>query len=118
MFIYCLQILEGIATVIIGFLTACVLPESLENASFFTEDERVFAGDYFIIRVSIELLNSFLSTVNRFRLDDSRISNASPETGTKDDNDVNADFLIYTEEEIFEWKEITRGWIITPFYNL
>ena len=47
MFIYCLQILEGIATVIIGFLVACILPESLENASFFTEEERVFAGDYF-----------------------------------------------------------------------
>ena len=41
------QILEGITTVIMGFLAACVLPESLENASFFTEEERVFAGDYF-----------------------------------------------------------------------
>ena len=58
-----------------------------------------------------------LSSVNRFRLDDSRISNASPETGTKDDNDVNighADISIYPEEENFEWKEVTRGWIITP----
>ena len=54
--------------------------------------------------------------MKRFRLDDSRISNASPETGTKDDN-VNTgdtDFSIYSEEEKFEWKEITRGWTITP----
>jgi hypothetical protein len=56
--------------------------------------------------------------VKRFRLDDSRISNASnnnPETDTKDDSHVNVghtDFSIYSEEEKFEWKEITRGWII------
>ena len=50
--------------------------------------------------------------MKRFRLDDSRISNASPETGTKDDNDVNVEhvnFSKYPEEENFEWKEIIRG---------
>ena len=47
-------------------------------------------------------------------MDDSRMPIASPETGTKDDNHVNAYFLICAEEEKFEWKEITRGWIITP----
>ena len=54
--------------------------------------------------------------MKRFRLD-SRICNASAETGTKDDNDVNvehADFSKIPEVEKFEWKEITRGWIITP----
>jgi len=88
-------ILEGIATVIIGILTACVLPENLEKASFFTEEERIFA-------------------VKRFRSDNSRIiSNARLETDTKDDYDVNvvhADFSVYHEEdENFEWKEIIRG---------
>ena len=55
--------------------------------------------------------------MNRFRLDDSRISITSSEIGTKDDNDVNVehvDISKYSEEEKFEWKEITRGWIITP----
>jgi len=90
-----IYILEGITTIIIGFLTAFVLPENLENASFFTEEERVFA-------------------VKRFRLDDSGFSNASasPETGTKDDNDLNVgpvDFSTYPEDEKFEWKEVTRG---------
>ena len=58
-----------------------------------------------------------LCSVKRFRLDDSRISNASSETGTKDDNDVNvehANFSKYPEEEKFEWKEITRGWTVAP----
>ena len=55
--------------------------------------------------------------MKRFRLDNSRISNASPENGTKDDNDVNvehASFSKYPEEEKFEWKEIIRGRIIAP----
>ena len=83
------QILEGIATVIIGFLAACILPESLENASFFTEKERIFAGEYFQ-GIRRDIKKNCLSTVKRFRLDHSRISNASPETVTKDNNDVNA----------------------------
>ena len=55
--------------------------------------------------------------MKRFRLDDLGISNASPETGAKDDNDVNlghADLSKFPEEEKFEWKEIIRGWIFTP----
>lgn len=40
-----LQILEGIATVILSFLAAYFLPESLETATFFTEEERAFAGE-------------------------------------------------------------------------
>ena len=56
--------------------------------------------------------------MKRFRLDDSRISNTSRETGTKYDNDVkveHADSSDSFEEENFEWKEITRGWITTPY---
>ena len=55
--------------------------------------------------------------MKRYRLDDPRISNASRETGTKDDSevDVKHDFSKFTEAESFEWKEITRGWIITRF---
>lgn len=52
--------------------------------------------------------------MKRFRLDDSRISKASLETGIKDDNGVNMkhpDSSKYPEEpeENFEWKEIIRG---------
>ena len=52
--------------------------------------------------------------MKRFRLDHSRISNASPETDTKDNNDVNVGHAD-PEEEKFEWKEISRGWIFTPY---
>lgn len=38
------QVLEGIATVLSGLIAAYFLPESLQTASFFTEEERNFAG--------------------------------------------------------------------------
>ena len=61
------------------------------------------------------------SSVKRFQLDNSRISNARLETGTKDEKDVvnvaDADFSSYLEDEKFEWREIIRGWTITPMYH-
>jgi hypothetical protein len=40
------QILEGIATVLIGILSAFVLPTDLASASFLTEEERAFASGF------------------------------------------------------------------------
>ena len=115
------QILEGIATVIIGLVAACILPEDLEKATFFTEEERVFAGDWIFKLEHPSGLKKLPSSVKRFQLDNSRISNARLETGTKDEKDVvnvaDADFSSYLEDEKFEWREIIRGWIITPMYH-
>ncbi|KAF8812453.1 MFS general substrate transporter [Phlegmacium glaucopus] len=100
-----IYILEGIATVIAGFIAAFILPESLDNAPFFTEEERAFA-------------------VRRFQLDDSRIFDPSPETGAqtsqeKGDDDVYVEHTNYSksltivekgsEEEKYEWREVVRG---------
>ena len=61
------------------------------------------------------------SSVKRFQLDNSRIPSARLETGTKDEKDVvnvaDADFSTYLEDENFEWREIIRGWTITPMYQ-
>ncbi|KAF8913881.1 MFS transporter [Gymnopilus junonius] len=95
-------ILEGIATVILAFIAAYFLPESLENASFFTEEERSFA-------------------VNRFRLDDRLTGQFSPQAQSssptrsleKGEDDVHlekADESVPVEQkEEFEWREVFRG---------
>ena len=67
------------------------------------------------------LLKKLASSVKRFRLDNSRISNARLETGTKDDSDVvnlgDAYHSKYPESEKFEWREIIRGEIISSMYH-
>ncbi|KDR83760.1 hypothetical protein GALMADRAFT_86283 [Galerina marginata CBS 339.88] len=93
-------ILEGIATVIASFIAAYFLPESLETASFFTEEERAFA-------------------LKRFRLDDTTIRDSTPETPSptksleKGEDDIHTELADASrpsqQEEVFEWREVFRG---------
>jgi len=93
-------ILEGIATVIASLIAAYFLPESLETASFFTEEERAFA-------------------LKRFRLDDTTIQQFNSETPSptksleKGEDDMHVEQTDASsasdKEEVFEWREVFRG---------
>ncbi|KAF9534345.1 MFS transporter [Crepidotus variabilis] len=95
-------ILEGIATVIAGGISIFILPESLENAHFLTEEERIFA-------------------VRRFHMDDKTLgSTGNPEAPTpnsekKSTAEVRLELIDLTRslqgapEEKFEWYEVVRG---------
>jgi MFS family permease len=91
-------ILEGIATVISSLIAAYFLPESLEAASFFTEEERAFA-------------------LKRFRLDDPTIQHPETPSPTKSlekgEDDMHLEQIdtpsSSEQEEIFEWREVFRG---------
>lgn len=39
-----LQVLEGLATMLIGGVAACLLPTDIASAKFLTEEERALAG--------------------------------------------------------------------------
>ena len=53
--------------------------------------------------------------MKRFKSDELRTSDASPEAGaqvfqdTKDDGDVYVGHSDFSNEEIFEWREVVRG---------
>jgi len=91
-------ILEGIATVISSLIAAYFLPESLEAASFFTEEERAFA-------------------LKRFRLDDTTIQHPETPSPTKSlekgEDDMHLEQAVASssseQEEVFEWREVFRG---------
>jgi len=105
-----IYIIEGITTVIVSVISAFILPESLETASFFTEEEREFA-------------------LKRFHLDDASVSGpvSGSEAGTQAFEDTKGGEGAYVEhvdfnnnksvkileksneEEIFEWREFYRG---------
>ncbi|KAI0347208.1 MFS general substrate transporter [Trametopsis cervina] len=98
-------ILEGIATVIIGFLAWLVMPANLSSATFFTDEERDFAVWRFRQATAVTD-DAPLSEPSR------RITAADPE---KEGTDVKIEaasetaVIVHFEEEKFEWREVVRG---------
>ncbi|KAJ6613475.1 MFS transporter [Mycena sp. CBHHK59/15] len=97
-------ILEGLATVLSGFIAAFLLPESISGASFLSEEEKTFA-------------------LERFHRHDSTISSAAPPGAAQSETEKSD---IYTMEQVadspspgttpvqmmdekFEWREVIRG---------
>ncbi|KAI0060435.1 MFS transporter [Artomyces pyxidatus] len=101
-------ILEGIATCVIGFLSAILLPASLDTARFLTEEERMFAVRRFH--------TTELPAAEMPKLESSLSSGDEPskvgERSTVDIDDASpavADWVVQDKYEQFEWREIVRG---------
>uniref|UniRef100_A0A8H8CJW7 Major facilitator superfamily (MFS) profile domain-containing protein n=1 Tax=Psilocybe cubensis TaxID=181762 RepID=A0A8H8CJW7_PSICU len=105
-------ILEGLATVISSFIAAYFLPESLETASFFTDEERKFASKETYVTCA---------QVERFHIDDSAMGLIDIETfspirkdleekaNTEGQFESTSSSLPAQNEEEFEWREVFRG---------
>lgn len=107
-----------------ALIAAYFLPESLQTASFLTEEERLVAGELFIDTASRLLLKGFIFPVERFLKDDksrkqepyvvSSPPQASDEKEKGDIEHVNTivqpeEVIPEPEEEQFEWREVVRG---------
>jgi MFS family permease len=95
-------ILEGIATVLSALIAAYFLPESLQTASFFTEEEREFA------------VQRFLKDDTSRKQEPYAVSSAPRASDEKEDiehisNDGQVPMVAQEEEERFEWREVIRG---------
>ncbi|KAI0702850.1 MFS general substrate transporter [Cytidiella melzeri] len=102
-------ILEGLATVAIGFLAWMVMPADLSSAKFFTNEEREFAVWRFRQSAAVTD-NAPLSEPAQ------RITAPNGEDPEKEEEQVKieaahtpAPVAVHFEEEKFEWREILRG---------
>ncbi|KAI0347207.1 MFS general substrate transporter [Trametopsis cervina] len=96
-------ILEGIATVLIGFIAWAIMPADLQSAKFFTDEERAFAVWRFRQAAAV--------TDDAPLSEPSRRITADPEKDTEDlkIEAVSAATAVHFEEEKFEWREVARG---------
>ncbi|TFK53081.1 MFS general substrate transporter [Heliocybe sulcata] len=94
-------ILEGIGSVVCGFIAAIFLPAGIQSARFLTEEERQFA-------------------LNRFRRSDATAASAPTPEPAADVEKKGADVVeveeeqpkevaVFQEDEQFEWGEVIRG---------
>ncbi|KAI0268207.1 MFS general substrate transporter [Gloeopeniophorella convolvens] len=102
-------ILEGIATCLIGILSAMVLPASLEKASFFDEEERKFASES--ARV---LPRTFITQPYEHSVPVHNQAPTKSEGSEKGSDDIRREvyeppFQVDPETEAFEWREVRRG---------
>ncbi|PPQ77772.1 hypothetical protein CVT25_011207 [Psilocybe cyanescens] len=96
-------ILEGIATVVASFIAAYFLPESLQNASFFTNEERAFALERFRLDDSVmQIVDAESPSPTKKSLEDKAETEGHFETASQKSLPINM-------EEEFEWREIFRG---------
>ncbi|KAF9267164.1 MFS transporter [Marasmius fiardii PR-910] len=98
-------ILEGIVTVIIGVAAAITLPGSLENATFFSEEERVFAVTRFRADHSSTTVTGGLKDMASPGFSDDK----HDEEQVDDRSQGRTPAPMTQEEEAFEWREVRRG---------
>ncbi|KAI0796794.1 MFS general substrate transporter [Abortiporus biennis] len=99
-------ILEGMATVLIAFMSAMFLPADITSAKFLTEEERAFALQRFrddTLSASSAPLSEPAQKINTQADDlekdvDFRMENQAAQAQT-----------VYQEDEKFEWREVMRG---------
>ncbi|THH32727.1 hypothetical protein EUX98_g1476 [Antrodiella citrinella] len=96
-------ILEGIATVLIAVIAACIMPADLASAKFFTEEEREFILARFraadVISASIPLSEP----AEKINVDEEKGSDIRTEAKPVQSA------VVYHEDEKFEWREVIRG---------
>lgn len=118
-------ILEGIATVLAGFIATLILPTDISSAKFLTEAEKQFArtSDFFFSGSTYHQTSSL--TVHRFRKADSPASNVPLSEAARKITDSekatvqqvektkhavrSSQEIVYQEDEVFEWREVVRG---------
>ncbi|KAF5321364.1 hypothetical protein D9619_001106 [Psilocybe cf. subviscida] len=98
-------ILEGLATVVSALIAAYFLPESLQTASFLTEEERLVAVERFLKDDKSRKQEPYVV---------SSPPQASDEKEKGDIEHVNTivqpeEVIPEPEEEQFEWREVVRG---------
>jgi len=99
-------ILEGIATVFIGIIAACILPADLASASFLTQEERDFAVRRF------EKDGKTSEVIIRHQ--DGPATDDKAEKGSHSHvESVQSAVLLEAQQgdEKFEWKEVKRGFL-------
>ncbi|KAH9482627.1 putative transporter [Psilocybe cubensis] len=100
-------ILEGLATVISSFIAAYFLPESLETASFFTDEERKFASKVFrhskLSSGNLCYVCPNIETFSPIRKD------LEEKANTEGQFESTSSSLPAQNEEEFEWREVFRG---------
>ena len=118
-------ILEGIATVLAGFIATIFLPSDISSAKFLTEEEKRFARELIIFFCGTFDHKTSLLTVQRFRKDDSPASSVPLSEAARKITDSEkgtvhqventrpvvrpSQEIVYQEDELFEWREVVRG---------
>lgn len=124
-------ILEGIATVLIAFVSWIFMPADLRSAKFFTDEERAFASECLLLFSFLDNsgLCLILVSVHRFReaqsvvsgaplsepaqkmvaTDDEPIKDLEKETESRIETRAVEGTVVHEEDEQFEWREVVRG---------
>lgn len=123
-------ILEGIATVLIAFVSWIFMPADLRSAKFFTEEERAFASECLpslssarsepcLIHVSVFRFRDAQSVVAGAPLsepaqkmvaaDDEPVQDLEKETESRIEVRPVERTVVHEEDERFEWREVVRG---------
>ncbi|KAF9451708.1 MFS general substrate transporter [Macrolepiota fuliginosa MF-IS2] len=96
-------ILEGIATVLIGIIAACILPADLASAPFLTQEERDFA---------VRRFQEDGKTAEIISGDDDSPMEDKAEKGSQAHHESAQPVILLEtqkEDERFEWREVVRG---------